>query len=130
MGLDDLHEAAPDIGIAGHGPGPQQRLPLPHERPSGVVRPIALEAPSEGPLLAFGAEPEVDGVDGRRLAAEELEQPLGGLLGGREVGGRRTFVDEQQIEITRVGELGAPEPAHGHRRERHRRIDGLEGGRE
>ena len=72
---------------------------------------------------------EVGGVDapGPRLA-QERQQRLGRLLGRGEVGRRRPVVDEQQVEIARVGQLRATEPAHRDDRERQARRDRVERG--
>ena len=65
--VDQLLEAAAQVGVADHGVGAQQRLGLPHLRPLGVVGGVGVEGAHQRALLALGAQVGVDLQ--RRVAA-------------------------------------------------------------
>ena len=123
--VDEGGEAAPDAGIARDRASPQQRLALPDLGPSLQVHGVAVEAPGQRPLLAFGTEIGVDGHDPsrRRRATQQPEE-----------GGRGPFrllpplaavsvVDEDEIDVGGVRQGPAAEPSHGDDREGHCRCD-------
>src|SRR5207248_8998281 len=59
VGVDDGHEGGRHLGVAGNGPGPQERLALPGLAPPLVVGPVAREAADDVALPTLGAQTNI-----------------------------------------------------------------------
>ncbi|GBC87231.1 hypothetical protein HRbin12_01234 [bacterium HR12] len=115
-GDDGLEERRAELRIPGDRPGPDQRLALPDRGLLGVVGPHRLQRATERAAAAAGAErgihPERDAL-GRGLGEEpdELRGPSLRLLLALRPAPR---VDEEEVHVARVVELGAPQLPQGH----------------
>src|SRR5713101_983137 len=87
VGVHNRHEPGADAWVAGHRARPQQGLALPGLAPPVVVRLVPGEAANEVTLPAFGAEADIEVVDGGvgGRPVHEAEEFGGGSLRGREV---------------------------------------------
>ena len=110
--VGQLHEPGAELRIAGHVPGPQQRLRFPDLRPTRVVLPVRGETADQRALPAFRAQVGVHTqrrVGGR--GGQEPAQFLGDLVRpGRR--GIRAVEDEQDVRVGGVAQLVPAEPAH------------------
>ena len=86
---------------------------------------VAAERSRERALVAFGPQPRVDAERSalRRAVADRADESRRDALGGREVGGGRAVVHEDHVDVGRVRQLGAAEPAEPDHRERQRRFE-------
>ena len=125
-GLDPVDEPAPELGVAGHVAHAQVRLPLPGRRP-----PVEVARPSpRGCGPAGRCVPRVGGRRRRPRCARRgcprrrtAARPLATRSASSDVG---SLVDERQVEVAGVAELGAAEAPERDHRERELRVEGAE----
>ena len=128
-GLDHFQEFMGEGGVAGDAAGLDQHHAFPGLAPLSIVVFVAGQRPCQGPVFAFGSQPEIDPVEGAfRVEAGEfgdevLDQTLIEAVAGKALGDRTAFgrlgidvsfvqVNEQQIDVGTEVKFLATQLAH------------------
>ena len=120
-----VHEARPELGVPGDQASFGERLEFPYLGPLLEVALVRAERPRERALVAFGAESRVDAERApfRSAVADRADELQRNAFRVGEVRRGRAVVYEDDVDIGRVGELGAAEPAETDHREGQRRFE-------
>ena len=120
-----VHEARPERGIAGDQAGFGERLELPDLRPLLEVALVRAEPPREWASISLGAQSCVDAERAPfcGAVADRADELRRNAFCVGEVRCGRAVVHEDDVDVGRVGELGAAEPAETDHREGQRRFE-------